>query len=83
MAIYPGKNAGEFFVIISLFDEDFNDRVEALLDKMYLTYHNIHYPVGPIDIQSFARRKEGREARKEILDKQVQLYKKGKKNGPK
>lgn len=64
-------------LIISLFDEDFNDRVEALLDKLYLTYHKLHYDVGPIDHESFIRRKEGRIARKAIRQQQINLYKKG------
>jgi hypothetical protein len=65
-------------MIVSIFDEEFNDRCEALLDKLYLNYHAEHYAVGRIDMQSFTRRYQARQARKEIRAKQLKLIKKGK-----
>ena len=61
---------------MNLYEEDFNDRCEALLDKLYQTYHAEHYEIEPIDIQRFQNRYEARKRRKEIRFKQLKLRRK-------
>jgi hypothetical protein len=60
----------------NIHDEDFNDRCEDLLDRLYQTYHAEHYDIEPIDRQLFESRYEARKRRKEIRFKQLQLERK-------
>ena len=60
--------------MLTIADEDWNDRCEALLDKLYQTYHAYHYNVGVIDIKSFQTKYEARQRRKEIRLKELKLW---------
>jgi hypothetical protein len=62
----------------NIFEEDWNDRCEQLLDNLYQTYHTYHYDIEPIDKQMFESRYEARKRRKEIRYKQLQLDRKRK-----
>lgn len=62
--------------MLNIHEEDFNDRCEELLDKLYQTYHSYHYDVGELDSISFLNRREARRRRKEIRFKELKLRRK-------
>jgi len=64
--------------LLSISDEDFNDRCDALLDKLYQNYHAEHYDIEPIGPDYFENRYQARQRRKEIRFKQLQLNRKRK-----
>lgn len=61
---------------MNVYDEEFNDRCEALLDTLYQTYHAYHYDIEPIDQAYFESRYETRKRRKDIRIKHLQLQRK-------
>jgi len=63
---------------MNILEEDWNDRCEALLDTLYITYHAYHYDIEPINKAEFQSRYEARKRRKEIRFKQLQLQRKKK-----
>lgn len=62
----------------NIFEEDWNDRCDQLLDHLYQNYHAEHYDIEPLDKAFFENRYQARQRRKEIRFKQLQLNRKRK-----